>query len=132
VNLFIDKNAEITVILYVYKNEENKIISWTKNNTKNKPENINENDCESFSVVFRVPNYKDSTELIDSGIQLSSDGSMRISSGSASFGKFSKLLKSWDLKDEKGENIPAIPENVAILEPSIGKSIIADLENQLS
>lgn len=128
--LFVDKNAEIIVNLYVYENENGKLISWTKNNLENKPENILE--FQSFTICFRLPNYKDTVELVDSGIQFAFDGSMKISSGASSFGRFAKLLKSWDFKNEKGEDIPAIAENVALLDPAIAKSIVVDLEDQLS
>lgn len=131
-NLFVDKNEEIVVNLYVYRDEKSRLISWTKNIPDNKPENIDEKLVESFTIVFRLPNYKDSVELVDSGIQFSSDGGMKISSGAVSFGRFTKLLKSWDFKDKNGDIVPPNSEHIGLLETSVANSIVSDLERQIS
>jgi hypothetical protein len=131
-NIFVNRNAEVVVTLFVCSDEKQKGF-WTKNNQKNKPENIDEKTegVKSYNLVFRLPNYKDSVELMDTGIQFSMEGGMQISTGAVSFGRFSKLLKSWDFKDSEGNNIPASPENIAWLEPGIAKCIVEDLESQI-
>jgi len=130
--IFVDRNAEITVTLFVYSGENGSGF-WTKNNQKNKPENIDEktDGVQSYNLVFRLPNYKDSIELMDSGVQFSIEGGMQISTGAVSFGRFSKLIKSWDFKDGDGNPIPASPENVGWLDPNIARCIVEDLESQI-
>ena len=131
--IFVDRNAEITVTLFVYSGE-NESGFWTKNNQKNKPENIDEktDGVQPYNLVFRLPNDKDSVELMDSGVQFSMEGGMQISTGAVSFGRFSRLLKSWDFKDADGNPIPVSQENIGRLDPGIARCIIEDLEGQIS
>jgi hypothetical protein len=133
VKIFVDKNAEITVNLYAYS-EKGKDFFWTKNIQTNKPENITENSLgvESFTIVFRLPTYKDTTEFMDSGVQFSPDGEIRISSGAVSFGRFSKLLKSWSFKTPDGLPVEPTEGNIGLLEPLAAKCIMEDLEQQIS
>jgi len=131
--IFVDKNAEVIVKLYAYSDKSNSFL-WTDNVQSNKPENVNESTSgvEIFTLVFRLPNYRDSVEWVDSGVQFSIDGGVKISSGVVSFGRFSRLLKSWDFKDENGAIVPANAENIGLLEPSVAKCIVEDLEKQIS
>lgn len=130
--IFIDKDAEIIVTLFAYSSG-NKNMYWTKNNQKNKPENVDEKTegVESHTIVFRMPNYKDSVDLVDSGIQFSLEGGMQISTGTMSFERFSRLIKSWDFKDSDGAFVPATRENVSLLDSVAAKCIVEDLENQI-
>ena len=131
--IFVDKNAEVIINLYTYYDKE-KMLFWTKNNQSGKPEGIDETSpgVKTFTLVFRLPNYRDTTDFIDSGIQLSVDGGMRVSSGAVSFGRFSKLLKSWDFKDDDGAIVPANAENIGLLEPLVAQCIVEDLQKQIS
>lgn len=130
--IFVDKNAEVVVNLYTYYDKD-KLFFWTKNKQSGKPEGIDETSpsVKCFTLTFRLPNYRDTVEWVDSGVQFSVDGGMKISSGAVSFGRFSRLLKSWDFKDDDGAIVPATVENIGHLEPSIAKCIVEDLEQQI-
>lgn len=129
--LFVDKEAEITVNIFVYEKSGKIIAVWTGNNLSGQPEIYDPKDVKKFQAFFRLPSYQDTVEINDTSIQLDNLGKMKIVPNQLSFSRFARLLKRWDLVDDKGENVPAIAESVAALDPVIGDKIAADLDAQI-
>lgn len=130
--LFVDKNEEIIVQLFSTVEKDGTIVYWTANNSEDKPSDVKDSDVSSFKIVFKVPNYSDTVFFQDSGMQFASDGSIKISSSAISFARFARLLKSWDFKDDNGNPVEPSVENIGLLDPIVAKTIVEDLESQIS
>jgi len=130
-NVFVNKNAEIVVTIFTYQDPSGKISAWTKNLPEMQPKEVDSTLVSKNEVVFKVPGYKENSELLDSAVEFDQSGKMRIVSSALTFNRFTKLLKRWDFKDQDGAIVPANSENVALLETVVAQIIARDLEAQL-
>lgn len=133
-NIFVNKESELVVSVYVYKNKQNKLCAWTENQMDLKPEYLEKDSPEvvNYKAYFRMPTYKDNVDLFDAAVQVDKDGQIKISSSQITFFRFVRLLKNWNIKDEKGEDIPATSENVSQMDSVVANVIAKDLEIQVS
>jgi len=124
--LFIDKNAEIVIEIFVSEDGGNLSV-WSESS---KPEKIPEK-YSKHKVCFRMPTYKDNLVFLDSGVKFSDNGEISFVTNQSRFTRFSTLLKSWDFKAEDGSEIPATVENAEKLVGPIASFLIAELERAL-
>lgn len=123
--IFIDKEEEIKVEIYIEENDQIKV--WTKNDIPKEKEKI----AKKYEIFFRIPTYKDRLIFLDSGIKFDENGNVSFVSNQARFTRFVTLLKRWSFVDNSGNEIPATESNAELLAPSVSSVIIQQLEEAL-
>ncbi|MCD6435528.1 MAG: hypothetical protein J7L15_04000 [Clostridiales bacterium] len=122
-DLFIKENEEFTVDFVVATDKEGTI--WcdiTEESLKEMVIEGKEYDFQKYKVVFKKPSFGDTISLYDSIFK--TDGqSIEFNPLEARYRKIVLLLKSWDLKDSEGNEVPAKESNVMSLHPIIASII---------
>jgi len=133
-SFFIDNNEEITVVVHSCKNSKNKTVYWKQNISEKKPTEINESSTNVTTNIlkFRLPTYKDNMDIMDSAINMGSDGKFSFSASKLAFNRFSSLLKSWDFVDGKNQLIPVSDQNIHKMDNNLAQVIMRDLEMQIA
>lgn len=85
---------------------------------------------EEHTVVFRFPNYGDSTKILDNSIKFSG-ADISLSPADVRQKRMLTLLKSWDFKGKDGKPIEPTAENIINLHPLIAAVITIQLDKEL-
>lgn len=122
-------NKEETIDIDIWVGEDHKKISryWTEESDKPK-DLLSE---EKYRVVFRKPNFRDSTMLLDLGIRMNNEGGMDLAFNEIRYRRLEMLLKSWDIKDENGNLVKITPDIVSDFSPSFAIVLSMALEKEL-
>jgi len=124
-SLFVDPKDEINVKFYIgIKNNE--LIGAIDEVSQ-----VNGVDYEEHVASFREPNYRDVCELADKAMTLTQDGEYAVGVAKVRMSRIKKLLKSWDLKDNDGKSVPAVPASIDTLNPVVAFTLAAALEFSL-
>jgi len=126
-SIFVNKEETINVDIWV--GEDHKKISryWTEESDEPK-ELLSK---EKYRVVFRKPNFRDSTMLLDLGIRMNNEGGMDLAFNEIRYRRMEMLLKSWDIKDENGNDVEISPDIVADFSPTFAVVLSMALEREL-
>jgi hypothetical protein len=90
------------------------------------------NGHEDYSVTFRRPSFGDSVKISDDIYSISDDHGLEFNPQSFRYARMGALLKSWDLKDMQGNDVPATKENMEKLDLTIADTILVQLESVLN
>lgn len=126
-HIFVSQEENVKITAWSGLTKEGKARYWIR--PEDKPNGIASEEEHVFT--FRKPNFKDSTDLMDTGFRLSEEGKMDVSFAEIRYRRLEILLRSWNLKDDKGKDVPAIAENVAKLNPTFAMIVAVALEKEL-
>jgi len=129
-NLFISKDSEVKVEIWVSEQSPGRLVYWS-NEEFMKSSKVNPDLVSHLEIVFREPNYLDSTELADIAMAMERDGSFSMSMNQVRLERVCRLLKSWNLTNDKGEPVSPTRGNVERLHPFIAMAIASTLEDRL-
>lgn len=87
-------------------------------------------EIETYTVVFRTPSYGDSTKILDKSVHLNGE-EMTLSLAEIRQTRLITLIKSWTLKDDKGNLVPANKNTIQSLHPLIASVITIQLDKAL-
>ena len=85
---------------------------------------------ETHTIWFRMPNYGDSTRILDKSVRVE-DESLKISPSELRKVRVSTLIKRWTFKDAEGKIIPANATTLDTLHPLVAAVITYQLEEEL-
>ena len=125
--IFVNKDETIKINMWVGEGSNKKNRYWTRESDK--PEGMISST--KYEVVFRKPNFRDSTMLLDLGIRMNTEGGMDLALNEIRYKRLEMLIKSWTLKDSDGESVPANSESIGSLNPSFAMTLAAALEREL-
>ena len=115
--IFVNKDEEIKVEIFVGKNADGISIASSK---KEEVAVVEEN----VIAVFRLPSYKDNTELF-SNATTTIDGNFTIDFPTLRYLRVVQLIKSWNL------SVSASVDNINSLRPEVGEALQLGLESFL-
>lgn len=126
IDLFVKPGDEIKINFVVATDKEGKIYADLVKKDLEELLERSLDKTESYTAIFRKPSYKDNIDMAQS---ISTNGTdIKINIAVDKYQKMLKLIKSWDIKDGKGNILQPIKENIDRLNP-----IIAELlANQLA
>jgi hypothetical protein len=126
-SIFINKDETVKVSIWVGE-DENKITRyWSRESDR--PEKAL--SAEKYEVVFRKPNFRDSTVLLDIGVRMNSEGGMDLAFSEIRYRRLEMLLQSWNLKDGDDKTVPATAEQIGNLNPTFAMVLAGGLERAL-
>lgn len=126
-NLFINKDEIVKITVWSGYDNNGKSRYWSRE--EDKPKGVS--SVEEHIVNFRRPNFKDTTELMDIGVRLNAEGGMDMAFAEIRYRRMEMLLRSWNLKDDNGKEVPANPNSIANLHPTFAMVLSATLEREL-
>ncbi len=127
--IFVSPDDEISIVVFIATNKTGEILaSDITSDLMEKIDGLTEDKIEKVTAVFRKPSFKDSTYVTSSLIKTDQDYKVSMNPGEARIILMSRLIKSWNLKDENGIDVPATKENIEKLSTSIAVAIAAQLE----
>lgn len=126
-SIFVNKDETINVDIWV--GEDHKKISRYWSEESDEPKNLLSK--EKHRVVFRKPNFRDSTMLLDLGIRMNNEGGMDLAFNEIRYRRMEMLLKSWDIKDDNGNLVKISPDIVADFSPTFAMTLSIALEREL-
>lgn len=130
--IFIKKEDTFDVKVYVAEVEDKVFASSLEKEVieeRNKalPKDATEADVTCYTVVFRQATYKDNVEISKKSI--TTDGeTITASPSTLRYERFVLLIKSWDFKNEEGNEVPITRENIDSLHPAIAGAILVQLD----
>ena len=126
-NVFINKDETIVISIWVGEDGNKKTRYWSRESDKPK-KNLSSN---RYEIVFRKPNFRDSTLLLDLGVKMNAQGGMDLAFNEIRYRRLEILIKSWNLKDLKGKEVPVGIEAIGDLHPTFAMVLAAALEREL-
>lgn len=129
INLFVDPDEDIVVTINVAIDDKKHIYAWYDG--QDKPIEVEDIKTEIFESVFREPSYRDSVELTDMALGVSTEGEISMSIAAVRMNRIIRLLKRWNLTDNNGDKVPSTPEMVEGLNPIVAQAISEGLEKKL-
>ena len=130
INLLVQPDDEIEIKFIVAEDNNGKV--FADHNKEALIEILKHADykMEEHKAVFKRPSFKDLLNLNQS-IYGTGDGKISFNPMEDRYHKMTKLLKSWSLKNEKGEAIPATKDNLDKLSPVVVDIIAIQLETEI-
>lgn len=125
-DIFVSRDDHIDVYVYIGSDENGKTRYW--NTPSDMPEGATEG--RKYTVSFRRPNFRDSTQLLDLGMKMNLEGGMDLALNEIRLRRMQYLLVDWDLEN-KGKKVPASPEAIAELHPTFAMVLSGGLEKAL-
>jgi len=98
-----------------------------------RPEQVADEDKEKFSLItltFMMPDYAKSRAVMRQST-VHFQGQASIDFAMLQNAMFEVLVKSWNLKDEKGEEIPFSFEKLGQMRPDIARCLVEQLAEKL-
>ena len=128
-NILIDPNAEVKVEFWTAL-VGGSFKFWTSKEAA-QTELGASGDVTYIQVAFCEPNYRDVCELADMATTMNSDGSFSIGLNNIKMERVCRLIKSWNIKDKDGKDLPCTRENVHKMNPTIAFHMAILLEKAL-
>lgn len=128
-SLIVKDTDEIIVKVFVYIDTDNHVISNSDRDlliTIVEEDKVDESKLKEYTFIFRRPNFKDTVKLSITATVL--DGSATLNPYRTSYEKFKTLIKSWNLKDDEGNDIEVNKDNVDNLHPAVASAVCAKLD----
>lgn len=123
--LFVKKNDLITIPVFVYEEDGQTMATFTESEASSAKE------VETVEFIFRRPSYSDSVNITTkSRLQISSGEDASVDTASiVTFQNliFKTLISDWSIKDENGQKVPVITENINNLEPLVARAAVSGL-----
>lgn len=131
-NLLIDESASVRVEIWV-GDDNGTILAWDTEKASKESQfgKDHPDDILYIEAFFREPNYKDVSELSDRAFEANQDGTVSMNLNAVRLERVCKLIKSWNLKDANGKDIPANRKNIENLNPSLAFFLTTVLEQKL-
>ena len=126
-SIFINQDETIKVSIWVGEDSKNKTRYWSRE--ADRPQDAL--SATKYEAVFRKPNFRDSTVLLDLGVRMNVEGGMDLAFNEIRYRRLEILLKSWTLKDENGKAVPANAEAIGNLHPTFAMVLAGALEREL-
>ena len=89
-------------------------------------------EIQSYKVVFRKPCFKDMVEINSDMVSMSGVSNFKVNFLANRLKQMAALIKAWDFKDDEGDLIPAIADNVDKLDPLVANLIAGELDMQIN
>ena len=128
-NILIDPNAEVVVEFWTALVGDSFKI-WTVKETA-LSEVGDTGSLSHIKAVFREPTYRDASELADLATIVNGDGTISIGLNAVKMERVCKLIKSWNIQDKDGKDLPCSRENVHKMNPTIAFNMAVLLEKAL-
>ena len=132
--ILIDPSDEVIVEVFIATGKDGKsIYADSSKDVILKDQGADKDTIEKHEVVFNRPSYKDEVEILGEVVSSTTEdgGSVQLDLASISYKRFLMLLKRWTFKDNEGNPIKAIKENVDRLHPAIARAITSHLDDQV-
>tara|TARA_B100001778_G_scaffold334404_1_gene345622 strand:+ start:14948 stop:15442 length:495 start_codon:yes stop_codon:yes gene_type:complete len=126
-SIFINQDETIKVNIWVGEDSKNKTRYWSREVDRPK----DALSATKYEVVFRKPNFRDSTVLLDLGVRMNVEGGMDLAFNEIRYRRLEILLKSWTLKDADGKAVPANANAIGNLHPTFAMVLAGALEREL-
>lgn len=120
------KKDIITIDLWRAKCGQNEIMWYSDEKT---PEG-DLVDSTLYSFSFRWPTWKDSVAIEGESMEIV-EARVRINPAKMRYTRFEKLLQSWNLTDDEGNESPINQDSIADLNPDISHFVLDRLESIL-
>lgn len=130
VNLFVSENDVIEIVIYVGEDKKGRIfVDTEEDGVKQILGEDQVQTVEKFTFTFKKPSFEDAVNLVKD-IFYSDGARINFNPLEARLMKISKLLKTWDLKDREGKNIPATEQSIKKLSPVIANAVGVILDSE--
>jgi hypothetical protein len=125
INVLVNKSSIVKVPVYIWELEGNVAATHLKEEVPG------EVKVETITFTFRRPTHRDSMGIIRAA-QLTDTGTATIDVSAFQDQVLQTLMTGWDLKDEKGEDMPFKKETINNLEPSVSRAAAAGILGKIS
>ena len=131
ISLLVKENEEIIVKVVVGVNKDGNVFCEPYRDKEELVKFLGEEidgAIEEHKIIFRRPSFQDMKEISADVFSFGGEGDIAFNPLAARFAKMKNLIKSWSLKDEQGNIIPATADNISSLNPAIGNVLGAELD----
>ena len=131
IDLFVSSKDEVTIKFAVTIDKDGKM--YVDINKKALEEMMSDEECEieGHEVIFKRPSFGDVIGITDKLYQTSLDGKISINPLADRYQKMAILMRSWSLKDDKGNLLPINEKNIKSLNPLVADIIVSQLELEI-